>query len=156
MANFIKGTQLREMALGLRVSKATGTLTAATVTRFTVAGGECLITSMYGLVTTSVTVANSYYLQLAPTTGATAQLCTSLDIGTTDTVAGSLLTFGASTATAPPKLMSASTAAGGYGQALSTVVTTGSIQDVSAGTDGAITWVLTYVPLTDGATIVAA
>ena len=72
MANFIKGIQLREMALGLRVSKATGTLTAATVTRFTVAGGECLITSMYGLVTTSVTVANSYYLQLAPTTGATA------------------------------------------------------------------------------------
>jgi len=156
MANFIKGVQLRELLLGTRVSKATGTLTAATVTRFTVAGGECLITSMYGLVTTSITVANSYYLQLAPTTGQTAQLCTALDIGTTDTTAGSLLTFGASTATAPPKLMSASTAAGGYGQALSTVVTTGNIQDVSAGTDGAITWVLTYIPLTDGATIVAA
>lgn len=156
MANFIQGTQLRTMLLGTRVSKATGTLTAATVTRFTVAGGECLITSMYGLVTTSVTVANTYYLQLAPTTGQTAQLCTSLDIGTTDTNAGSLLTFGASTATAPPKLMSASTAAGGYGQPLTAVVTTGNIQDVSAGTDGAITWVLTYIPLTDGATIVAA
>lgn len=156
MANFIQGTQLRTMTLGTRVSKATGTLTAATVTRFTVAGGECLITSMYGLVTTSVTVANSYYLQLAPTTGQTAQLCTALDIGTTDTTAGSLLTFAASTATAPPKLMSASTAAGGYGQPLTAVVTSGSIQDVSVGTDGAITWVLTYVPLTDGATIVAA
>lgn len=153
---FIQTNQIRKLLLGIRVSKATGTLTSATLSLFTVAGGECLITSMYGLVTTSVTVANAYYLQLTPTTGAAAQLCTSLDIGTTDTVAGSLLTFGASTATLPPKLMSASTAAGGYGQALSAVVTTGIIQHVSAGTDGAITWVMTWVPLTDGATIVAA
>lgn len=156
MSSTVPGTQLRRLNLGTRVFKDTGTLTSATLTLFTVAGGECLVTSMYGLVTVSVTVANTYYLQLAPTTGATAQLCTSLDIGTTDTVAGSLLTFGASTATAPPKLMSPSTAAGGYGQALSTVVTTGNIQHVSAGTDGKITWVLTYVPLTDGASIVAA
>lgn len=156
MGNFIQGTQLRAMNLGTRIAKDSGTLTAATKTLFTVAGGECLITAMYGLVTVSVTVANTYYLQLAPTTGPTAQICTSLDIGTTDTIAGSILTFAASTATAPPKLMSPSTAAGGYGQALSCVVTTGSIQQVSAGTDGKITWVLTYIPLTDGATIVAA
>lgn len=156
MTAMISGSQLRTIVLGTRVSKATGTLTSATLTLFTVAGGECLITAMYGLVTTSITVANTYYLKLAPTAGDTAQLCTSLDIGTTDSLAGDLLTFGASTATAPPKLMSASTAAGGYGQPLSCVVTTGSIQHLSAGTDGAITWVLTYVPLTDGATIVAA
>lgn len=157
MAAFIQGTQLRTALLGTRVSKDTGTLTSATLTLFTVAGGECLITAMYGLVTVSVTVANTYYLQLAPTTGQTAQLCTSLDIGTTDTTAGGILAFGEATATVPPKLMSPSTAAGGYGRALSgAVVTTGSIQHVSAGTDGKITWVLTYVPLTDGATIVAA
>lgn len=156
MAEFIQGSQLRTVSLGNRVSKATGTLTAATIGLFTVAGGECLITSLYGLVTTSVTVANTTYLQLTPTAGQAAQLCTSLDIGTTDTTAGGLLTFGASTATAPPKLMSPSTAAGGYGQPLTAVVTTGTIQQVSAGTDGAITWVLTYVPLTTGATIVAA
>lgn len=156
MASGVPGRDLRKLVLGTRVSRATGTLAATTVGLFTVAGGECLITSMYGLVTVSVTVANSYFLQLTPTTGAAAQICTSLDIGTTDTVAGSLLTFGASTATLPPKLMSPSTAAGGYGQPLSTVVTTGTIQSVSAGTDGNITWVLTYVPLTDGATIVAA
>lgn len=156
MADFIKGTQQRQMVLGTRISKDTGTLTNATKTLFTVAGGECLITAMYGLVTVSVTVANTYYLKLAPTAGQTAQLCTSLDIGTTDTTAGGLLTFGASTASVPPALMSSSTAAGGYGQPLSAVVTSGSIQQVSAGTDGKITWVLTYVPLTDGASIVAA
>lgn len=156
MAEFVQGTQLRFMTLGRRISKDTGTLTNATKTLFTVAGGECLITSMYGLVTVTITVANTYYLKLAPTAGQTAQICSSLDIGTTDTTAGGLLTFGASTTTAPPALMSSSTAAGGYGQALSCVVTSGSIQQVSAGTDGKITWVLTYVPLTDGATIVAA
>lgn len=156
MSSMITGSQLRTLLLGNRVTKATGTLTNATVNLFTVAGGECLVTCMYGLVTTSITVANTYYLQLNPTTGDTAQLCTSLDIGTTDTLAGDILAFGASTATAPPKLMSPSTAAGGYGQALSTVVTTGTIDHVSAGTDGAITWVVMWVPLTDGATIVAA
>ncbi len=156
MSSGIKGNQQRTLLLGTRVSKATGTLTSASLSLFTVAGGECLITAMYGLVTTSITVANTYYLKLVPTIGDTAQLCTSLDIGTTDTLAGDVLTFGASTATAPPKLMSPSTAAGGYGQPLSAVVTTGTIQHLSAGTDGAITWVLTYVPLTDGASIVAA
>jgi hypothetical protein len=156
MSIIIQGSQLRTLNLGTQVTKSTGTLAATTVALFTIAGGECLITSMYGKVTTSVTVANTYYLQLNPTTGDTAQICTSLDIGTTDTLAGSLLTFGASTATAPPKLMSASTAVGGYGQALSTVVTTGQIEHVSGGTDGVISWYLTYIPLTDGATIVAA
>jgi len=156
MSAGIKGNQQRTLLLGTRISKDSGTLTSATKTLFTVAGGECLITAMYGLVTVSITVANTYYLQLAPTTGQTAQLCTSLDIGTTDTTAGGLLTFGASSSTAPPKLMSPSTAAGGYGQPLSAVVTTGTIQQVSAGTDGKITWVITYVPLTDGASIVAA
>jgi hypothetical protein len=36
------------------------------------------------------------------------------------------------------------------------VISTGKIQSVSAGTDGVITWVVTYVPLTDGATLTAA
>jgi hypothetical protein len=138
-------------------SKATGTLTAATVPLFTIAGGEVLITALWGKVTTSITVANTYYLQLNPTTGDTAQLCTSLDIGTTDTLAGDLLTFGLATATVPPKLMSPSTAAGGYGRVLDMVpVTTGQIEHVSAGSDGAITWYVTWLPLVAGATLVAA
>jgi hypothetical protein len=152
MTAIIAGTQLRTVLLGTRVSKSTGTLAATTVDLFVVAGGECLVTSMYGLVTTAITVANSYKLQLAPTTGATQDLCAATDIGTTDTTAGTLLTFGLDTTTAPRKLLSI-----GYGVALGPVpVTTGKIQSVSAGTDGVITWVLTYVPLTDGATIVSA
>lgn len=152
MTAIIAGTQLRTMLLGTRVAKSTGTLAASTVDLFVIAGGECLVTSMYGLVTTAITVANSYKLQLAPTTGATQDLCAATDIGTTDTTAGTLLTFGLDTTTAPRKLLSI-----GYGVALGPVpVTTGKIQSVSAGTDGVITWVLTWVPLTDGASIVAA
>lgn len=137
---------------GPQVSKSTGTLAATTVDLFIIAGGEVLITSLYGKVTTSVTVANSYKLQVAPTTGATQNLCEPVDIGTTDTVAGTLLTFGVETTTAPRILMSTK-----YGSVLGPVpVSIGKIQSVSAGTDGVITWYVTWVPLTDGATLIAA
>lgn len=133
------------------VSKATGTLASSTVALFTVSGGEVLVTAMWGVVTTSITVANTYKLQFNPTTGDTQDLCASTDIGTTDTTAGTLLTFGAQTATAPKKLMSI-----GYGEPLRAVLTIGQIEHVSGGTDGAITWYVTWVPLTQGARLVAA
>lgn len=145
-------TAYRKMELGPNlVSKATGTLAATTVALFTVATGEVLITALYGKVTTAITVANSYKLQFNPTTGDTFDLCAATDIGTTDTAAGSLLTFGLDTTTAPRKLLA------GYGQVLRNVpLTIGQIEHVSAGTDGAITWYCAWVPLTVGATLVAA
>lgn len=151
MSTIIQGTQLRSIALGTRVTKATGTLAASTVPLFTVTG-QVLVTSMYGLVTTSITVANSYKLQFNPTDGDTQDLCAATDIGTTDTTAGSILQFGLATTTAPPKLISI-----GYGTArLDVALTAGQIESVSAGTDGAITWCLTWVPLSDTGTLVAA
>lgn len=138
------------------VSKATGTLAATTVPLFTIAGGEVLITAMWGKVTTAITVANSYKLQLNPTTGDTGDLCAATDIGTNDSAAGSLLTFSLATTTAPRKLIAGSASGGGYAEPLTAVVTTGQIEHVSAGTDGAITWYVTWIPLTDGATLVAA
>jgi hypothetical protein len=137
---------------GAPVSKATGTLAATTVALFTVAGGEVMLTSLYGKVTTSITVANSYKLQFNPTTGDTQDLCAATDIGTTDTLAGDILQFSLPTTTAPAKLISV-----GYGTALlNSVLTVGQIEHVSAGTDGAITWYATWIPMTDGATLVAA
>lgn len=134
------------------VTKSTGTLAATTVALFTVAGGEVLVTALWGVVTTSITVANSYKLQHNPTTGDTQDICAATDIGGTDTLAGSVLSFGLATTTAPPKLMSI-----GYGETRSNlVVTTGQIEHVSAGTDGVISWYVCWVPLTTGATLVAA
>jgi hypothetical protein len=152
MSVILQGSQLREIALGRGpVSKATGTLAATTVQLFTVAGGEVLITAMWGVVDTAITVANSYKLVMDPTTGDTQDLCAATDIGGTDTLAGTLLTFGLATTTAPAKLMSI-----GYGEPLRAVVPTGEIESLSAGTDGEITWYCTWVPLTTGATLVAA
>jgi hypothetical protein len=147
----IQGESLRLALFGTRVEKATGTLTAATVSLFTVAGGKVLVTSLVGEVTTAITVANSYKLQHNPTTGTTKDLCAATDIGTTDTPAGNLLGFQGLTG---DSLLTGPGAVPTLKQPL--VLTAGVIEHVSAGTDGAITWVLTYVPLDDGASIVAA
>jgi len=153
----IAGKQQRDLLLGSApVTKSTGTLAATTVALYTIAGGEVLITGMWGKVTTAITVANSYKLQLNPTTGDTGDLCAATDIGTNDSAAGSLLTFSLATTTAPQKLIAGSASAGGYCAPLTAVVTTGQIEHVSAGTDGVISWYVTWVPLTDGATLVAA
>lgn len=151
MSVIIQGSQLRTVLLGSRVEKATGTLASETKTLFNVTGGKVLITSIVGEVTTAVTVANSYKLQANPTTGTTGDLVAATDIGTTDTPAGTLLGFDGIEASSiqqspgvVPTLMRP------------IVVNTGTIEHVSAGTDGAITWVLTYIPLDDGATVTAA
>ncbi|HVI80067.1 MAG TPA: hypothetical protein VM715_18265 [Candidatus Acidoferrum sp.] len=153
MSVIIQGNQLTKIALGNGpVTKATGTLAATTVPLFTVAVGRVMVTAMWGVVTTSITVANSYKLQFNPTTGDTQDMCAATDIGTSDTLAGDVLQFGLATTTAPPKLMSI-----GYGTGrLNTVLTIGQIEHVSAGTDGAITWNLMWLPLDSGATLVAA
>lgn len=152
MANFLQGQELRTLLLGNRVTKSTGTLAATTVPLFTVAGGQVLVTSLYGVVTTSLTVANSYKLVVNPTDGDTQDLCAATDIASTDTLAGSILQFGLATTTAPPKLISI-----GYGTSrLDMTVPIGQIESVSLGTDGVILWCLTWIPMTDGATIVAA
>jgi hypothetical protein len=158
MSVLLDNNAFRKSVLGLGpVVKSTGTLAATTVALFTIAGGEVLVTALWGKVTTSITVANSYYLQFNPTTGDTAQLTTAQDIGTSDSLAGDLLTFGEGTATVPPRMMSPATAAGGYGHALVNVpLSIGQIEHVSAGTDGVIAWNICWVPLSDGATLVAA
>lgn len=136
---------------GLKAQKSTGTLAATTIALFTIAGGKVLVTSIVGEVTTAITVANSYKLQHNPTTGTTSDLCAATDIGTTDTPAGSLLSFqglvGDSIIQGPGKIATIK-------QPI--VLTAGQIESVSAGTDGVILWVVTWVPLDAGATLVAA
>lgn len=141
---------LRKWALGLEVSKATGTLAAETKALFTVSG-RVMVTSFYGVVTTAITVANSFKLQHNPTTGTTSDIVAATDIGTTDTPIGNVLGFsGVKTASIVHGPGSAPTLTSGV------IFTAGSIEQVSAGTDGAITWYLTYVPLDASATVVAA
>lgn len=150
MTTMIAGSQLRTLVFGTKVEKSTGTLAATTIDLFTVTG-DVLVTSLVGKVTTAITVANSYKLLHNPTTGTTADLCTATDIGTTDTPAGNLIGWqglvGDSLLTAPGKTP-------GLKQPIA--LTAGAIQHTSAGTDGVINWVLTYVPLSDDGAVAAA
>jgi hypothetical protein len=132
------------------VSSASGPFAANTRTIFTVAGGEVMITALWGKVTTAITVANTVKLQTNPTTGDTADLSTATDIGTTDTAAGTVLGFRPQTDSAPDLARDAAALSG-------VVVSTGDIEQVVTGTDpdGDITWYCTWIPLTDGATLVA-
>jgi hypothetical protein len=150
MSVLVPGAAYRKMILGdTMVSKATGTLAATTVPLFTITGGLVMITSIVGLVTTSITVANSYKLQINPTNGDTADLVAATDIGTTDTTAGTVLSFDGAPASSIVK----------SGATLSRrlILPIGQIEHVSAGTDGAITWTITWVPYSvDSALVVAA
>jgi hypothetical protein len=151
VSTLIHGDELRTLNYGQRASKSTGTLAASTVALFTVAGGRVALTSIYGVVGTAITVANSYKLQHNPTTGTTVDLCAAADIGTTDTPAGDLLAF---TGDVTGSVLSR----GGAVETLRApiVLAVGQVESVSAGTDGEITWVVSWVPLDDGATLVAA
>lgn len=141
----------RKALFGLLASKSTGTLAATTIPLFTVAGGKVLVTSITGEVTTTITVANSYKLQHNPTVGTTKDLVAATDIGTTDTPQGSLLGFQGLTG---DSILQGPGAVPNLKQPIA--LTAGQIESVSAGTDGVILWVVTWVPLDSGATLVAA
>lgn len=152
MTTIIQGDQLREIALGRGVvSSASGAFAADTRTIFTVAGGEVLITALWAKCTTAITVANTVKLQANPTTGDTSDLITATDIGTTDTAVGTVFGLDQGT-TAVSKLIK-------NGRTnLNAVVSTGDVEQVITGSspDGDVTWYCTWIPLSDGATLVAA
>lgn len=134
------------------VSKATGAITGnPTTALFTIAGGEVLITGLYAKVTTALTTdGGTYALQANPTTGDTQTIVTATDLGTSDTAVGSVVGLNKADTAAPSFLR-------GGAVDLNAVVTTGQIEFVGAASaNGALTFYVTWVPLTDGATLVAA
>lgn len=146
MTTLISGNETRTILLGNRVQRSTGTLTNATIPIFTVAGGLVMLTSLVGRVTVALTVANTYGLQHNPTLGTTVALGTAADLGTTDTAAGEILV----------PVLGAALAVGSKSQPARIILDSGQIESISSGTDGAILWALTYVPIDDGASVVAA
>lgn len=152
MGNFMSGAAQRASVLGgSPVASPSGAFAADTRTIFTVTGGEVLITALWAVVTTAITVANTVQLQANPTAGNTGALTSATDLGTTDSTVGTVIGVRPATAAVPALAVN--------GQALSgVVVSTGDIEQVTtgAGPDGAVTWYCTYVPLTEGAALVAA
>lgn len=135
---------------GAPVSKASGA-SPTTVAAFTIAGGEVLITSLWLKVTTSITTdGGTLSVNLVPTTGNTVTIITATDLGTTDTVAGSVVGLDRGTTAASKFLLGGRTD-------LHALVTTGTVNLVGASSvNGAVTVYCTWIPLTDGATLIAA
>jgi hypothetical protein len=146
-------TMLRPGFFGNTATKSTGTLAATTIPLFVVSGGKIALTMLFGEVTTAITVANTYKLQHNPTTGTVGDLVTGTDIGTTDTLVGSLLSWNGDL----PSADSIRIGVGKIGGLKSPIiVTAGQIESVSTGTDGVILWSVCWVPLDAGAALVAA
>jgi hypothetical protein len=160
MSTIIQGDELRTLNLGRGVaSKAIPTLSGTTFQLFTVAGGEVLITALWGVVTTSITTnGGTLNLQTDPTAGDTVVVVTATDLGTTDSVAGT--TVGVDGFIADPVTSGATFTrvfVKGAPALTNLVVTTGEVEALGASSiNGGITFYCTWLPLTDGATLVAA
>jgi hypothetical protein len=154
MSSIIQGAELRSLVLGRYVQGQTSDFTSdgdATYQVFTVAGGEVLITALWGLVTTVIAAGNgTVALQMDPTTGDTDTWIATTDLGGTDTLAGDILGV-VDNNTATPDFSPNRQPLMNY------IATTGEIEAVGASSvDGVVEWYCTYVPLTPGATVVAA
>jgi len=155
MTTYNEAGLLRNAVLGSYVAGQLQTLSgAATHQIFTVAGGEVMITAMWGKCTTTMAGINTVNVQADPTAGDTVVVATATDLGTTDTTAGTVIAgqYDQDGTTNTPSLVK------GCGEPLRFVATTGEIESVvtGAGADGAIQWYCTWVALTSGATVTAA
>jgi hypothetical protein len=151
--NFNQSTRdmIGNMALGMRVDRATATLPQSTAGALFTVTGKCAILGIIGEVTTIIeTQANNTKLVANPTVGTSADLCTVLDISADEV--GALYGLAA---------VGSALAGGTAGYApmctVPCVVNTGTIDlNCAASNTGSVAWSLWYVPLEAGASIVAA
>jgi hypothetical protein len=149
----IQGSQLRTIGLGTQVSRATATLPQSTTgTLFTVSGGRILLTSIVGEVTTAIqNQANNTKLVSTPTTGTAVDICAVLDIANDE--AGCLYGI---TGIFSDAMVGANAGATTL-QQRATVIPVGTIKlSCAASNTGSVKWVMTYIPLDDGASVAAA
>lgn len=157
MSVLIQGYQLRELAFGTRVTKAAGSLPqTTTATLFTVTGGNVIVTSLIGEVTTLIQSSDPVVTIGCgtPTIGGTLDVD---GIATSTTLAsaevGTLVTVQPSSGLAGALVVGSLAGAAIY---LPTpfVVSAGTITwSTGASKTGAMKWYLTYVPLDDGASV---
>lgn len=173
MSVLIQGDQIRSLLLGVRVSKATSTLTQnAATSLFTVSTGMVAITSVIGRVTVAIpnTASLAIKLQYTPSGGAAADLCGSTVI--TQDAVGTHYSLTSGVATDLLSVQSVSSI-GGTPVAASEVpnvtfahtlwrpivVPAGALKVLTSNHDpgtGSIKWDLTYIPYDNGASVAAA
>ena len=164
MGNFIQGYQLRTLLLGNQVIKTAQVPpnSGSSATLFTVAGGQVLVTSLVGRVTTVLSgTTGAVSLGATPTVGAagaqvagiaTATVIGGGEVGTAYAVAATIA--GAATVLSNGGASSVAGKSPFLAQA-SFVVQAGVITITTsvATMTGAIDWYLTYIPLDTGASV---
>jgi hypothetical protein len=158
MSVIIQGYQLREIAMGVQVSKLAQTPpnSGATATIFTVAGGSVVVTSLIGRVKTALSgTTGTLEIGTHPTIGTEqkAGIATAVVVGAAE--AGTKLTVQGSSG--GPGALVVSGLAGGNSPFLSNpfLVDAGVIE-VTVGIatmTGSIDWFLTYLPYDIGASV---
>lgn len=154
MSTMLKGSAVREIALGIYAEKAY-TLNGADAgtALFTITGGAVMLTQVLARATTELAAANTVKLVSNPTVGSSADMVTATDIGTVNTPVGDIVSWDGVPASS---LVHGAGLANGFSRPV--FVFTGSIEIVvtGAGADGALLWMVTYVPVTQGAALAAA
>ena len=153
MSVYDNGTNYKAIQLGIQVDRTTAALPAtAAAAIFTVVGGRVGITKILGQVTTVIqTQANNTKLTANPTTGASQDLCTVLDI-TADAVGTMYGITGLNT-----DAMIGLDGLACPGQLRDVVVAAGTIDlDCAATNTGSVKWSIWFYPIDAGAYIEAA
>ena len=154
MSVIIQGDEIRAIALGTLVTRATAALPQSTDgALFTISGGRVIVVALVGEVTTVIqTQLNNTKLKFNPTaTGADQDLCAVLDI-TADAV-GELYTISGTVGDA----MRSDLLIGNPVLTNPLVLSEGDIElDCSASNTGSVAWDLVYVPLDTGASVASA
>jgi hypothetical protein len=150
---WIRDIWLGRRQLGQTTERATAVVTAATVPLFTVSGGRIKVTQILGEVTTVMqALATNVRLSANPTTGTTRNMCANLNIASY--AAGDLL--GITGVNTDPMLPPA-TSGVLEAQTFGVIVQEGTIDLISdAAPTGSIKWTLKWVPIDEGAAVVAA
>lgn len=153
MTTIIKNADVRTIAKGILVSRATATLPQTTTGNiFTITGGRIIVRGLVGTVTTIIqNQLNNTKLTSSPTTGTAVDLCTVTDIANLEV--GGMVALPAAVGSALAK---------GNGGALALadpllVLPVGSIVlNCAASNTGSVKWDLIYTPLDNGAQVAAA
>jgi hypothetical protein len=156
MTTLIKNADVRTIALGIQVSRATNTLPATTTGNiFTITGGRILLVALIGEVTTAIqNQACTLKVSTAPTVGSAVDLCT----------AGSIINAAVGTHfSLPSAAASALVTDLGTGGGVQDVMTSAWLIPVgaltittSATNTGSVKWDMAYIPWDNGAQVAAA
>lgn len=148
MASMVPGKALRNNLYGIRVDRAAAAIPQSVAgSLFTVAGGRVIVTTILGEVTTAIQ-AQATTMKLQHTQGAT-----TTDVSATVDLTGQPVGALFSVPGAPA---SAATVGSGVAQNNEIILQVGTLKALTgASSTGAMKWTVFYVPLDDGATVVA-